>query len=438
MAIKATQSIKKTMRISVFGLGYVGCVSAAAYASMGHKVIGIDVKNEKILAINSGKSPIFEKGLDTLLSESVKLGNLKATDSVDFAVHNSDISLVCVGTPSLVDGGIDLTYIKSVCREIAYSLENKSTYHVIAIRSTIPPGTIEQQLIPLLESESGKNVGKDFGISIDPEFWPEGQALEYFFEPERIIIGAYDDKSFEVASKVYKNTIGRKINSPIFRVPIRMAEICKYLDNTFHALKVVFANEVGAIAKNMDIDSQRLMEVFCEDKKMNISSYYLRPGFSFGGSCLPKDVKGMNHIAKNLGLETPIISSIIASNDSHTNRALELVKSSGFKNLGFVGIAFKEDTDDIRGNPIISVINSLCENKKNIIWLYDSLAKIDNIFDGSNVFVTNQIDELIEKSEVIILSNRTAEYRAKVLSSKKPIIDLNKSVYKECESICLV
>jgi GDP-mannose 6-dehydrogenase len=217
-----------------------------------------------------------------------------------------------------------------------------------------------------------------------------------------------------------------------------MAEICKYLDNTFHALKVVFANEVGAIAKNMDIDSQRLMEVFCEDKKMNISSYYLRPGFSFGGSCLPKDVKGMNHIAKNLGLETPIISSIIASNDSHTNRALELVKSSGFKNLGFVGIAFKEDTDDIRGNPIISVINSLCENKKNIIWLYDSLAKIDNIFDGSNVFVTNQIDELIEKSEVIILSNRTAEYRAKVLSSKKPIIDLNKSVYKECESICLV
>lgn len=427
------------MKISIFGLGYVGSVSSACFSLMGHEVVGVDSKIEKNEMINSGEAPIFENNLNDMIAQSVSKGKLFATEDINYAINNSSLSILCVGTPSLEDGGIELSYVKKVCAEIGNCLKQKDSYHAIVVRSTIPPGTIENVLIPLVEKVSGKKIGSGFGFAMNPEFLREGSAVDDFFNPERIVVGVSDEKCFRLINNLYTNeVVNYKVNAPVYRVPINLAEMCKYVDNTYHALKVVFANEIGVISKELGIDSNELMRIFCEDKKLNISPYYFKPGFSFGGSCLPKDLKGLNQISRELKIESPVLSSIKQSNDIHTERAVKLLEGLGSHKFGFLGLSFKENTDDIRENPIISVINDLSLNTENRIFIYDNLVNLGSLFTNKKIKVSKNIDSLIENVEVLILSNNSRYYNKKVLKSNKIIVDLNKSISDTQRTLTLV
>ena len=414
------------MKISIFGLGYVGTTSAACFSAMGHEIIGVDIVEEKIEKINKGISPVYEKGLDRLLSKAKRDNLIFASKDYKNAVKATELSLICVGTPSLPNGQTDLSFVSKISEQIAYSLREKSQYHSIVIRSTIPPGTIEDKLIPLIEDKSQKIHGKEFGVSMNPEFLREGSAFEDFFSPERIIIGCSDQKSFEKNSEIYESSTFQKVEAPIFRVDTRLAEMCKYVDNSYHALKVAFANEIGSIAKKLDINSQMLMEIFCEDRKLNLSKYYFRPGFSFGGSCLPKDLRGLNAIGKSLELELPLLNSVMESNSEHTYRAIDIISKQNLKRIGFLGLTFKADTDDFRENPIINVIEALKERFD--IFLYDeTIILSDTIFSDKGTIV-DDFDDLIKQIDVIVLSNNSKKYAKLAKASNKTIIDLSSSV----------
>lgn len=426
------------MKISIFGLGYVGSVSAACFASMGHEVIGVDFKSEKNNIINSGRSPVYEKGLDKLIKESVENKKLFATDDIDSAVNKTEISLVCVGTPSSPEGQINLNHVINVCKDIAISLKSKKSNHIILIRSTIVPGTIENKLFPLVEKYSGKESGKDFSIIMNPEFLREGSAIDDFFNPERIVVGAKDLHNIEKVRNLYKGNNKYQVQASFHHVPIKLAEMIKFTENSYHALKVAFANEIGVICKSTGVDSQKLMELFCKDKKLNLSSYYFRPGFSFGGSCLPKDLKGLNAIADDFELKVPLLNSIEVSNQIHTGRAIKLIKKTKCKKIGFIGISFKVDTDDIRENPIIEVIKSVSKNSDCSSYLYDDKAKIDDLFSQKNIHVEKNIDTLIKKVEVLVFSNYSKRYESMINNSDCLIIDLNRSISNSYETLTLV
>lgn len=426
------------MKISIFGLGYVGSVSTACFAAMGHKVIGVDIKEEKNNKINSGESPVFEKGLDKLLRKGINDGKIFATMDTDFAIKNSEVSLVCVGTPSLPDGNINLKYVSKVCEDIGISLSSKDTFHTIIIRSTIPPGTINEILVPLIQKTSGKNLSEDFGIVMNPEFLREGTAIEDFFSPEIIVIGACDQKCFDIASDIYTTNSKYKVEAEKEQVSVRLAELVKYVFNSYHALKVAFANEIGVISKELKVDSQELMRIFCKEKKTNISPYYFRPGFSFGGSCLPKDLKGLNKISSDLEILSPILSSIISSNDIHTDRAVELISKTNIRSIAFLGLSFKADTDDIRNNPIISVIDNLSKDPSYDLYIYDDIAKIDNLFREKNITVIKNIDDMPEEVSLLVLSNNSKQYHDFVINSNKIVIDLNKCLSGEIDTLCIV
>ncbi len=294
------------MRLSVFGLGYVGCVSAACFAKEGHEVVGVDVNPTKVEIINDGRSPIVEPGMDELIAEVVAAGRLRATTAAKEAIESSDVSLVCVGTPSAPNGSLNLTYVKRVCEEIGAAIEGKSRPHTVVIRSTMLPGTIEGVVVPTLEIYSGKKVGRDIGICINPEFLREGSSLADFYSPPFTLIGADDEETARMVGRLYA-----RIEAPLFVTSIKSAEMVKYACNCFHALKVSFANEIGNICKALGIDSHEVMEIFCRDTKLNLSPYYLKPGFAFGGSCLPKDLRAITYKAKELDVEVPVLSSIM-------------------------------------------------------------------------------------------------------------------------------
>jgi GDP-mannose 6-dehydrogenase len=340
------------MRISIFGLGYVGAVTAACFAKIGHTVIGVDVVDYKINLINSGQAPLEEKGLNDLISEQVKRGKLFATKDTQYAIKNSDISFICVGTPPQKDGSMDISFLERVCEEIGKALKDKKN-HTVVIRSTMFPGSLDI-LRKILEKYSGKKADIDFGLATNPEFLREGSAIKDFSNPPYIIVGS-DNK--ELGKKVFDVYHG--IKSKKYLVKADLAQMMKYATNSWHAVKVTFANEIGAICKKTNIDAKKLMSIFCEDDQLNISSYYLKPGFAYGGSCLPKDTSALKNNAKKLGLKTPLINSVSESNFEHINRAVELIESKGKKKIGILGLTFKADTDDIRGNPLLYVLNKL-------------------------------------------------------------------------------
>lgn len=421
------------MRISVFGLGYVGCVSAACFASEKHKVIGVDVREGKVKAINEGQSPIIEPKLSEIIQKSVSLGNLKATNNAAEAIINSDISFICVGTPSKDNGDVDLNFVEKVCKEIGEVMREKADYHLIVLRSTVLPGTVEEIIIPLLEESSGKKVGEEFGISMNPEFLREGTAIEDFYQPPYTIIGEYDGKSGEFLERFWKKL---PIVAPIYRVKLKIAEMLKYTSNVFHGLKIVFANEVGRICKTLDIDSREVMNLFCEDKQLNISSCYFKPGFSFGGSCLPKDIRALTYLSKVKDIKIPAIEKILNSNELHLKELVQMILKTRKRKVGILGISFKAGTDDLRESPAVSLAESLI-GKGMKVRIYDKNINLQRLIGANKEYIETKLPhiarllcsslgEVIKDSEVVVISNKNEGFVKAIKNqcSGKIVIDL--------------
>ncbi|HEX8088897.1 MAG TPA: UDP-glucose/GDP-mannose dehydrogenase family protein [Blastocatellia bacterium] len=419
------------MKLSIFGLGYVGCVSAACFARDGHHVIGVDPNQSKVDLINAGRSPIIEPGIDPLISQAVDQGRLRATlDSLD-AVHCSDLSMVCVGTPGNHNGSLDLSFIKRVCQQIGDALSSKTRFHIVVIRSTLLPGSVENTVIPSLEVFSGKRAGRDFGVAINPEFLREGTSIQDFSSPPFTLIGADSDDVAAPLRKLYS-----KLDAPTITTTVKEAEMVKYACNCFHALKVAFANEVGNICKAVGVDSHRVMDAFCKDTKLNLSAYYLRPGFAFGGSCLPKDLRAITYKAKELDVEAPVLNSILVSNRQQVERAVGMVLRTGRKRVGVLGLSFKSGTDDLRESPMVSLIEALI-GKGLKVAIYDRDVELGRLFGANKEYIEREIphisslmqsslNDVIDGSEVIIIGKREAEFRAvsEKLNNGRVIIDL--------------
>jgi GDP-mannose 6-dehydrogenase len=404
------------MRLSVFGIGYVGCVSAACFAKAGHDVIGVDVNPTKVGIINSGKSPIVETGIEELIAAMVSASRLSATTNSTEAIMNSDVSLVCVGTPSNANGSLDLSHVKHVCEEIGAALKNKPGRHAVVIRSTMLPGTIESLVVPTLEQSSGKQAGKDFGVCINPEFLREGSSLKDFYAPPFTLIGADDQETAALVQQLYAD-----IDAPLFGTSLKTAEMVKYACNCFHALKVSFANEIGNICKAVGIDSHEVMKVFSQDTKLNLSPYYLTPGFAFGGSCLPKDLRAINYKAKQLDVEVPVLSSILPSNRLQIERAVNMVLQTGKKRVGVLGFSFKAGTDDLRESPMVTLIETLI-GKGLQLALYDRDVSLAKLFGANKQYIEREIphisqlmrgsvDEVLQDSEVLVIGNKAREFQ---------------------------
>jgi GDP-mannose 6-dehydrogenase len=404
------------MRLSVFGLGYVGCVSAACFAKEGHEVVGVDVNPTKVEIINSGRSPIVEAGIGELIAEMVAAGRLRATSDSAEAVAATEVSLVCVGTPSRENGSLDLAYVKRVCQEIGAAMEAKGGRHTVVIRSTMLPGTIEGTVIPALEVYSGKKAGRDFGVCINPEFLREGTSLKDFYAPPFTLVGADDEDTAALIQRLYAG-----IDAPLYVTPVKAAEMVKYACNSFHALKVSFANEIGNVCKGLGIDSHEVMRVFCEDRKLNLSPYYLKPGFAFGGSCLPKDLRAINYKAKELDVEVPLLSSILPSNRRQVERAVEMVLKTGKKRVGVLGFSFKAGTDDLRESPMVTLIEALI-GKGLQLAVYDRDVSLARLFGANKEYIEREIPhisqlmraevaEVLDASDVIIVGNKSEEFR---------------------------
>jgi len=419
------------VKLSVFGLGYVGCVSAACFADAGNEVIGVDVNPTKVEIINSGKSPIIEDGINELMAKVVKSGRLSATIDSERAITDSDLSLVCVGTPSNQNGSLHLRHVEQVCREIGSVLKRKEKRHIVVVRSTMLPGTIENTVVPALEETSGKKAVKDFGICINPEFLREGSSLKDFHAPPFTLIGADDEETTAAVSSLYAN-----INAPVFVTSLKTAEMVKYVCNCFHALKVSFANEIGNICKALQIDSHEVMDVFCQDTKLNLSPYYLKPGFAFGGSCLPKDLRAINYKAKELDVEVPVLSAILPSNRLQIERAVEMVMSSGKKRVGVLGFSFKAGTDDLRESPMVTLIETLI-GKGFELAIYDRDVSLARLVGANKEYIEREIphisklmrdaiDGVLADSDVIIIGNQAEEFRgvSERLRKDQQLIDL--------------
>lgn len=403
------------MRISVFGIGYVGCVSAACFAKEGHTVVGVDVNANKVEMINAGESPIVEAGIGPLLKEVVRSNRLSATTDTRAAVHNTDVSLVCVGTPSNPNGSLDLRYVTRVCEEIGAALKDKQGLHTVVIRSTMLPGTIESVVIPTLAEYSEKQVGIDFGVCINPEFLREGSSLKDFYAPPFTLIGADDDDTTTTVRSLYNG-----IDAPVVATSVKTAEMVKYVCNCFHALKVSFANEVGNICKALGVDSHEVMDIFCQDTKLNLSAYYLKPGFAFGGSCLPKDLRAINYKAKQVDVEVPVLSSILPSNRQQIERAVEMVLATGKKRVGIFGFSFKAGTDDLRESPMVTLIETLI-GKGLQLNIYDRDVSLARLFGANKEYIERQIphiaqlmrgsiDEVLESADVLVVGNKAEEF----------------------------
>ena len=403
------------MKLSIFGLGYVGCVSAACFAKEGHSVIGVDVNAHKVEMINAGNSPIVEAGIGELLKEVVVARTLSATTNSAEAILDSDVSLICVGTPSNQNGSLDLRYVTRVCEEIGTALKDKSERHVVVIRSTMLPGTIESVVTPTLEQYSGKQAGKDFGVCINPEFLREGTSLKDFYAPPFTLIGADDEDTANMVGQLYSS-----IDAPVFVTLVKTAEMVKYVCNCFHALKVSFANEIGNICKAVGVDSHEVMEIFCQDTKLNLSPYYLKPGFAFGGSCLPKDLRAINYKARQVDVEAPILSSILTSNRQQVERAVEMVLATRKKKVGVLGLSFKAGTDDLRESPMVTLIETLI-GKGLQLTIYDRNVSLARLFGANKEYIESQIphisqlmrtdiNDVLEFGEVLVVGNKAEEF----------------------------
>ena len=435
------------MNVSIFGLGYVGAVSAACLAKLGHTVIGVDVGQVKVDIINQGHSPIIEKDIDALVKQAVQADKLSATVNLNEAINNTELSIVCVGTPSQLNGNLDLKYIRRVCEGIGLALKKKAARHVVVIRSTILPGTMRNVIIPTLEEFSSKQAGQGFGVCNNPEFMREGTAVSDFFNPPKTVIGETDAISGDALLSLYEG-----LEAPVIRTDLETAEMVKYVDNTWHALKIGFANEVGNICKNLDIDSHKVLDIFCQDTKLNISCSYLKPGFAFGGSCLPKDLRALTYKARRLDLNLPILNAILPSNEQQTEKGFKMVMAKGNRKIGVLGFSFKAGTDDLRESPMVEIIERLL-GKGYDIRIYDKNVKLASLVGANRDYILNHIphisklmteniDDLLAHAETIIIGNNDPEFNT-IFQKMKPnqtIIDfvritdeIDRSMY---EGIC--
>lgn len=431
------------MRISIFGLGYVGCVGAACLAKLGHRVVGVDVNENKVRLINEGKPTIIEEGIAELCAEAHEKGLMSATMDVREAVHATDVSFIVVGTPSSKEGHLNLSYIYNVAQQIGHALKDKTKVigdlslvngdcklrHIIAIRSTVLPGTNEK-VGEIIAQASGLVRGKDFTIVSNPEFLREGTSVEDYFNPPLTLVGTDMPEAEAVFREIYKG-----IDAEFIATDIRVAEMMKYVNNTYHALKIVFGNEVGNICKELNIDSHKVMEIFCKDKQLNISPYYFKPGFAYGGSCLPKDMKALKTLAHDHYVEVPVIESIGESNELQKRRAVQLIMAQGKRKVGILGLSFKAGTDDLRCSPIVDVVENLL-GKGFEIRVYDKNVKVSEL-TGTNKdfimakiphlqhFVSDDVDAVCRESDVLVVTNKEKEF-AELLAKypNKIIVDL--------------
>ncbi|MGB2664141.1 MAG: UDP-glucose/GDP-mannose dehydrogenase family protein [Candidatus Acidiferrum sp.] len=405
------------MKISVFGLGYVGTVSCGCLAHAGHEVFGVDPIRTKVQLINGGQSPVIEANIGEIVAATVKAGRLRATEDQDQAIRETELSFVCVGTPSQINGNLDVTYVRRVCEQIGLALKKKPTRHTIVIRSTILPGTMHGLVIPVLEESSGKKAGLDFGVCNNPEFLREGSAVTDFNFPPKIVIGELDSASGDILATLYAD-----LDAPLIRTDLRTSEMVKYIDNSWHALKIGFANEIGNLCKSLSIDSHKAMEIFCQDKKLNISPAYLLPGFAFGGSCLPKDIRALTYKAKLHDLQLPILCSILPSNELQVMRGLELITGKAHKCVGVLGFSFKAGTDDLRESPMIEIIERLI-GKGYDLRIYDKNVHVASLVGANRDFILNRIphisklmveniDAVLNHAETIVIGNSDPDFQS--------------------------
>lgn len=418
------------MDISIFGLGYVGAVSAGCLAAEGHHVVGVDPNQTKVDLINAGTAPIVEKDIGEMIAAEVKSGRLRATTSVRDAVNASELSLICVGTPSQLNGNLDLSYVRRVCEEIGAALRDKAAYHVVVARSTMLPGSMRSVVIPTLEAASGKRAGIDFGVCNNPEFLREGTAVWDYHHPPKTVIGETDARAGEPLVKLYG-----ALDAPLIRTTVETAEMVKYADNSWHALKVAFANEIGNIAKAVGIDGREVMDIFCQDTKLNLSSYYMKPGFAFGGSCLPKDVRALTYKGRSLDLDLPVLNAILPSNERQIEKATQMITAKGKRRIGVLGFAFKAGTDDLRESPMVDVIEHLI-GKGYELRLFDRNVNIAALTGANRDYIlnhiphisrlmVNSIDEVVDFAEVIVVGNGASEFRSAVAGAgpDKSVVD---------------
>jgi GDP-mannose 6-dehydrogenase len=403
------------LKISIFGLGYVGTVSAGCLAQQGHEVTGVDPIDAKVDLINAGQTPIIEAEIGEIIAAAAKSGRLRATGDTTRAICETEVSFVCVGTPSQINGNLDLSHIRRVCEQIGQAIKTKSGSHAVVIRSTILPGTIRNVVIPVLEEYSGKKAGVDFGVCNNPEFLREGSAVKDFNFPPKTVIGELDRASGDMVVSLYK-----KLDAPLIRTEIEIAEMIKYIDNCWHALKIGFANEIGNLCKALSVDAHKAMEIFCLDHKLNISTAYLIPGFAFGGSCLPKDLRALSYTAKQHDLDLPILSSILPSNELQVSRGLRLITEKGHKQVGILGFSFKAGTDDLRESPMIEIIERL-SGKGYDLRIYDRNVQVARLVGANRDFILNRIphisklmvdsiDAVLDHAGTIVVGNKDPEF----------------------------
>ena len=407
----STGSESMSKRVSIFGLGYVGSVTAACLASKGHSVVGVDMSPSKVEQLDAGRSPIVEPGMKELVDQAHSAKLLRATTDATAAVMDTEISFLCVGTPSLRSGKLDLGHVEPVCREIGKVLKTKKDFHLVVLRSTVLPGTAETIVIPALEQTSGKKLGDGFGVCVNPEFMREGTAVADFMEPSMTIIGSSDARHAALLRELYAWTPGK-----IFETTFRSAEMVKYVCNAWHALKVAFANEVGTLAKELKVDAESVTEIFTADDRLNISATYLKPGFAFGGSCLPKDVRALNYRAKELDLELPLFESIMASNDEHLKRAIQMVLDTGKRNVAILGLSFKAATDDLRESPQVQLVKHLL-GEGCTIKIWDDNVSLGRLIGSNREYIEHAIPHIgslletdlaqtLKNAEVVVIGTR--------------------------------
>ncbi|MDH2380180.1 nucleotide sugar dehydrogenase [Bradyrhizobium sp. CER78] len=410
------------MNVSIFGLGYVGTVCAACFTELGHQIIGVDKSVAKVDLIRDGRSPVVEPGISDKVARAVATGQLTATTDATEAIVNSDISMVCVGTPSSGNGNLDLTAIRQVAIEIGRGLRAKNAPHTVTIRSTVLPGTTRGTVGPLIEEASGNKIGRDFDLAFNPEFLREGSAIADFNAPSKTVVGAFNQETADRVMALYKDLPGAKITPPV-----EAAELAKYVDNSWHALKVSFANEIGTIAKTLGIDGRDVMNIFLQDTRLNISPAYLRPGFAFGGSCLPKDVKALKHLAHSRGLSTPVLESILPSNDMIMSRGADWILSHEGRRIAFLGISFKAGTDDVRDSPFIELVKGL-RGEQREIRIYDPNVQLSQLIGANRDFMMRNPDlvgllhddvaETIEWADIIVLTTADPRFVAALKASR--------------------
>ena len=401
-------------KVGVYGLGYVGCVSAVCLASQGFRVIGVDVNEDKVASLQQGRSPVVEERIGELTAEVVAAGRLTVTTDARVAVNCTDISLICVGTPSTAGGGLSTQFLEQVTSEIGAALAETDRWHVVVYRSTMLPGTCEDLLIPRLEQASGKRAGVDFGVCVNPEYLREGTSVQDFFDPAKTVVGVSDSRTGKAVLRLYEGLPGQR-----YQVPIKIAEMTKYVDNCFHALKVCFANEIGAICSSLALDSHAVMDIFLADTKLNLGRAYLRPGFAFGGSCLPKDVRALTHTARRNDVDIPLLASLLSSNDSHLLRALDLVVADGRRSVGIFGLSFKPGTDDLRESPMVELAERLIGKGFNV-KIYDPNVTLSRLIGANRAYISERlphvgdllvekVDAVVDHGDVLIVASRASE-----------------------------